>query len=272
MIEFVYLVSAILFFGVANFRRKIIMKNVELTEAPFWESFGFLPLIILVFLTIPITLETNFLLMCAASAVLISGAVGFLYFSLNDGYVSIVTTITNLNTHMAAIVAFLVFAEPFSFRLLAGISLAAFVIILLTKSKTVKPGKWLGFSLISLVFFALKNLVDKNISTSYEPLAGIAVISLFSIIVYGIPFAIGKKKATNKSKFVLATNGFLISIAFASLFMAFSILPLSIAAPVMGMNLLVTVLLGSYFLKEKLDRRAWIAVVLAVISVWLLAG
>lgn len=272
MIEWMYLFTAVLLFGIVNFLRKILMRGIETSEAPFWEALGFIPAMVIVFLTIPIVLSTDFLLLCIASAVFVSLAVIMLYRALQDGYVSIVTAVANLNTHLSAFLALIIFTEPFSFRLIFGILLAASVIILLTKSKTVKPGKWLGFSILSLLFFALKNLVDKTLSVGYDPLSAFAVISFISLFVYFVPFALGKRTASNKVILKLAGNGVLISIAFASLFMAFSLVPLSIAAPVAGMNMLVTALLGVYFLKEKLDRRAWIAIVIALVSIWLLAG
>ena len=56
MIEWLYMFASMLFFGVANFRRKNLMIGVEVTEAPFWESLGFLPVLIPVFFLVPLTL------------------------------------------------------------------------------------------------------------------------------------------------------------------------------------------------------------------------
>ena len=180
MIEWLYMLASLLAFGFANFFRKIILKGAEPTEAPFWESVGYIPAILFVLLTVPLTFSTEFLLLCLASGLLAAVAVTMLYWALKDGYVSTVTAIANLNTHVAAFLAFIILAEAFTPRLVLGILLAALVIILFAKSKTIKPGKWLAYSLLALLFFALKNLVDKTLSMGYDPMFAFAMVSIFS--------------------------------------------------------------------------------------------
>lgn len=272
MIGWLCLLVSVLFFGIANFRRKPFLEHAYPYEAQFWEGFGLVPAALLVLLTTPFAMGPGLLMLSAASAFFVTLAVLALYRALEDGQVSVVTAIANLNTHASAFLAFIVFSELFTPRIIAGILLAALVVVMLSKSGTARPGKWLLFSLISLAFFAVKNIVDKAISVSYNPLVGFAFVSLFGAAFYTIPFIFAKHRASNRTKLKLISNGALISIGFATLFIAFSLMPLSIAAPVASMNLLVTALLGAYFLREKLDTRAWLAIALALASVWLLAG
>lgn len=272
MIEWLYMLMSMLFFGIGNFNRKIIIKGLSTQEAIFWESIGMLPVVAFVFLTMHVPLTADFLGVCAVSAVLAAAATALYYIAIGKGYVSVVTTVVNLNTHVGALLAFLIFAEVFSLRLLAGILLAAVVVVLLGCDKALKPGKWMLFALLSLSGFAVKGLVDKVLTTAYDPLLAVGTVMFFTILIYALPFAASQKRSTTKRKAKLVGNGLIIGVAVLALFMAFSLVPLSIAFPVIGMNILVTVLLAAYFLKERLDRRAWLAIALAVLSVWLLAG
>jgi drug/metabolite transporter (DMT)-like permease len=272
MLNWVYMFGAMFLFGVVNFNRKIITKGIPTREALFWEGIGMLPLSAFVFLTMQVPLTLEFVGVCVVSAVLAAAATGFFYLAIGKGYVSAVTTVVNLNTQVGAVLAFVVFAEAFSFRLLAGIVLAAVVVLIMGYDKKLKPGKWMLFALLSLGAFAFKGLVDKYLTISYAPLLAVGTVMFITVLTFMFAFVFSEKKSTLERKVKLVGNGVLVSFAVFSLFMAFSLVPLSIAFPVIGMNTLVTVLLASYFLKERLDKRAWLAVALAVLSVWLLAG
>lgn len=272
MIEWIAVFGSALIFGIANFRRKPLLAKIEVNESLFWEGLGNLPLAIVILFLFPVTLDSQFLLLCLASAFLAALAVFAFFHAVRSGYVSAATAVMNLNSHIAAFLAFFVFAEVFTLRIAFGILLAALVVILLTKSKTVGPGKWLLFAVASMAFFSLKNLIDKTLSMGYNPLLATAIISFMLAAMYAVPLVFSKRKATTEIRMKFFSNGILISIAFASLFLSFNMLPLSVAVPIIGLNTLVTALLGVYFLKEKLDRRAWLAIALAVVSVWLLAA
>ena len=272
MIEWLALLVAVVFFGVANFRRKGFTRHASHYEAPFWESLGFLPVMALVLLFHPLRLSFDFILLSFGSAALVIFATLFFYRALKGGQVSIATTIASLSTHVSAFLAFIVFSEAFTARIIGGIILAATTVLLLTKSRTVRVGRWLLYAFLALFFFAFKNLIDKQISVSYDPLSGFVMISLLSIVMYASVWLPSKKRAPDKTKLKLASNGVLIAIAYAMALVAYSKLPLSVAAPVLGMNLLVTVMLGTSLLGERLDRRAWLGIAIALASVWLLAG
>ena len=87
MIAWVYLHTAVLLFGFVNFRRKVILKGAELTEAPFWESLGVLPVLAAILWMVPFESAPEFLLLCFISAGLGSAAIAFVYMALKDGYV-----------------------------------------------------------------------------------------------------------------------------------------------------------------------------------------
>jgi drug/metabolite transporter (DMT)-like permease len=272
MIEWLYVFASMLFFGLVNFNRKLLTKGIGTWEAVFWESLGFWPLILFMFLTTPLSFPPNMVVLCLGSALLYAVGMFSFFRALREGFVSAVATVTNLNGPIGALLAFIVLSEAFSGRLLLGIVAAAGVVFLLGNSKAIKPGNWLVLSLLSAVLLASKSLVDKSLAVTYSPLFTLAVITLFSTCIYFVPFAIGKKKATLKRKAALAGNGLLLAAAAVTMFLAFSALPLSIVLPVINMNTVITVFLGAYLLKERLDRRALLAVVLALVSIWLVAG
>lgn len=269
MIGWLALLVAVILFGVANFRRKAFMEHASAYEAPFWESIGFIPLALLALLYSPPPADASFFLLSFGSAAFVFFAIVLFYKALSDGFVSVVTATINLNTAASALLAFFVFSEAATPRALAGIALAAAAIVFLSGAHIREPGRWLLFSLASLFFFAIKNLFDKQLSVSYNPMAAFAVVSLITVALYSVLWAFSRHKAPPHVRLKLASNGLLISGAFAALFFAYSKLPLSVAAPVAGMNLVVTALLGIYLLRE---NSSWLGIAFAAASVWLLAG
>jgi undecaprenyl phosphate-alpha-L-ara4N flippase subunit ArnE len=85
--------------------------------------------------------------------------------------------------------------------------------------------------------------------------------------------AFKKSSSSEEHKIVLRIIGIILYIVQLSAWLfALSVLPLSVASPLMGMTYVSVALVGRIYLKEKISLQRWLGILTIVIGVSMIAG
>ncbi|OIO26873.1 hypothetical protein AUJ15_00230 [Candidatus Micrarchaeota archaeon CG1_02_55_41] len=271
-----YVFASFFLYGFAHFYRKTALEGIDPLVAGFVETISqFLVAWLAVFAFSQLTLQ-GFSIESVAAGFAVFAASACVFLALRSGYVSSVSTVINLNALVSVPLAIAFLGEFLSLRAAAGVALAILVVPLFRSARPASSGNWLKYSLLAMFFFGVMNHFNAFVTRSIGAFLAYAFLmtsaaAFFSVLVFS-----RKTRELHALRFASLEKLFFSGLVFATatlcMLKAFSLGPASIVVPAVNLNFLVTALLGVVFYKEALGSRGLLAVALAVVSVWLLAG
>ncbi|MBS3060537.1 MAG: EamA family transporter [DPANN group archaeon] len=271
----IFAVLGALLIGAGAFYRKVALKNIEPSVAALIESTGSAIISWVAVLLFGVSVSLQHAIWPLAGGFFTFLAIMFVYTALKTGPVSTITTIYNLNAVIAVPLGILLLGETLNSTASVGILLSIIVIFLVYSPEKIRGGAWLLHAIGAMASFGIMNYFIKSSADLMNPLLGFAILStstLLFLIVYNATMKareIRKVKSAALKDFAIVSV--LLSLGVISIFRAFALGPLSVVVPIANMNLIPTVFLSALVLKEKLDKKTWLAIALALPTVWLLS-
>jgi len=216
--------------------------------------------------------------------------------ALQIGDVNKVVPVDKMSTVLTMILAIIILGEPFWW--LTFVAMAIMVIgtmLMINKTKTVPQDSeqpmddksddrkrnwltsnlWLVYALLSLIFASLTSIlaklgmqsVDSNIGTFLRTIV-VAVMALF--IVIGQRKFQDVKKMTKSNWLFLIISGVLTGVSWLCYYGAIQMGNISIIVPIDKLSIVVTVIFSYIMFGEKLNRKAFIGLVLLTAGTLLL--
>ncbi len=271
---------AMVLYGIQNFIYKIVAEknlNTGLVLMTGFATAGMLSGILLYLNFVPLTGIHIFVFAAIqASFYLMSRYVKIESFK----YLPTVVALPISRTHFAitALLGIIVLKEQYTLSTILGISLFLIVVLILSGSNAKKgitaPNFRAGFALAvaTAIFTTVSEFMVKIAATQYNVLLFMFLSYVWLILPSHL---LNLKQGSNKrNKKPCVVYGFFIGLFnFASFFTVMSALktgPASVIFPVIGLNMLVTVLLAVIVYHEKITSRRLMALILSVIAIILL--
>lgn len=210
-----------------------------------------------------------------------TGASWICYFrALQLGDVNKVAPIDKSSTVLTMVLAFLFLNEAFSANMLIGmvLILAGTMLMIQKKEGAVPAGKsrsWFVWAVLSAVFASLTAILGKVGIQGVESNLGTAIRTVVVLILaWGIVFGRGLHKEIGKidkkSWLFLALSGLATGLSWMLYYHALQEGSASIVAPIDKLSILVTILFSGILLKEKLNRKSAVGLVLLTAGTMLL--
>ena len=267
-------------FGCVDVIAFLLSRQVNPRIVPLWTttlSVIFLG-IGLFFFPFPSLSITNMILLIAGSAIGVIALIAF-YKGLNLGKISVVVPIANVWPLIAVPISIFVLHESLNLDEAIGIFLAIIGTALVSlkyddviKLKFNKLAAGAKFALITMVgwgvFYTAVGFLSQSLgwfwSTELAQI-GVCIFMLFYLISTktGIGFPMQAK-----GKFVLF--GILLAVSFISYSISTNLGYVAITAPITGSSPLVTVLLGMFLLKERVEKSQFAGILLIVVGIALI--
>lgn len=210
-----------------------------------------------------------------------TGASWICYFrALQLGDVNKVAPIDKSSTVLTMVLAFLFLNEAFSANMLIGmvLILAGTMLMIQKKEGDAPAGKsrsWFVWAVLSAVFASLTAILGKVGIQGVESNLGTAIRTVVVLILaWGIVFGRGLHKEIGKidkkSWLFLALSGLATGLSWMLYYHALQEGSASIVAPIDKLSILVTILFSFILLKEKLNRKSAVGLVLLTAGTLLL--
>lgn len=210
-----------------------------------------------------------------------TGASWICYFrALQLGDVNKVAPIDKSSTVLTMVLAFLFLNEAFSANMLIGmvLILAGTMLMIQKKGGDAPAGKsrsWFVWAVLSAVFASLTAILGKVGIQGVESNLGTAIRTVVVLILaWGIVFGRGLHKEIGKidkkSWLFLALSGLATGLSWMLYYHALQEGSASIVAPIDKLSILVTILFSFILLKEKLNRKSAVGLVLLTAGTLLL--
>ena len=202
-----------------------------------------------------------------------TGASWLCYFkALQLGDVNKVAPIDKSSTVLTVLLAFLFLGEPLSLPQIFGVlGIGAGTLLMITKKETaekIPKGKsWLLFAFLSAVFASLTSIfgkigveqVESNLGTAIRT---IVVLVMACLMVFLTGEQTDIKNIDKKSGCFLFLSGITTGLSWLCYYRALQDGPASIVVPVDKLSIVVTVLFSSLILKETLNCKAAVGLLL----------
>jgi len=208
---------------------------------------------------------------------LATGASWLCYFkALQLGDVNKVTPIDKSSTVLTMILAFIILGESITL-----LKVVAMVIIFIgtymmierkkTEEKAVKNNKWLVFACGSAIFASLTAILGKIGIQGVESNLGTAIRTIVVLIMAWIVVFLTKKqgdikKIDKKSWKFICLSGVTTGISWLCYYRALQDGQASIVVPIDKLSILITIIFSYMFLKEKLNKKSLIGLILIVVG------
>lgn len=210
-----------------------------------------------------------------------TGASWICYFrALQLGDVNKVAPIDKSSTVLTMVLACLFLNEAFSANMLIGmvLILAGTMLMIQKKEEDAPAGKsrsWFVWAVLSAVFASLTAILGKVGIQGVESNLGTAIRTVVVLILaWGIVFGRGLHKEIGKidkkSWLFLALSGLATGLSWMLYYHALQEGSASIVAPIDKLSILVTILFSFILLKEKLNRKSAVGLVLLTAGTLLL--
>lgn len=210
-----------------------------------------------------------------------TGASWICYFrALQLGDVNKVAPIDKSSTVLTMVLAFLFLNEAFSANMLIGMVLILVGTMLMIQKKegdapAGKSRSWFVWAVLSAVFASLTAILGKVGIQGVESNLGTAIRTVVVLILaWGIVFGRGLHKEIGKidkkSWLFLALSGLATGLSWMLYYHALQEGSASIVAPIDKLSILVTILFSFILLKEKLNRKSAVGLVLLTAGTLLL--
>ena len=213
-----------------------------------------------------------FLLLSGAA----TGGSWLAYFkALKIGDVNKVSPIKKSSVILTVILAFIILREPISpigIGLIVVMALGTYLMINFKKSsKEVVGYQWLFYGLLAAVFASLTSILASIGIVGVEVNLGIAIRTLVVLVMaWGIVFFQGKQTEIKDIKgqdwFYIILSALATGGSWLFFFRALQTGPVSVVVPIDKLSILVTIAFSYFMLKEKMSSKAFIGLVLIVIS------
>ncbi len=274
-----------LFAGITAILAKIGIKNVDSNLATAIRS-----IIILIFSWIMVFVVGSFngleniefkTLMFLILSGLATGGSWLCYFkALQLGDVNKVTPIDKSSTVLTMILAFIMLGESFTFTKIIGmIGIGIGTYMMITKKedeeKLVENNKWLFFAILSAMFASLTSILGKIGISNIESNLGTAIRTIVVLIMAWVVVFVTKKQGEiknidKKSWLFICLSGITTGLSWLCYYKALQDGEASIVVPIDKLSILVTVLFSYIFLKEKLNKKSFIGLVVIVFGTLIL--
>lgn len=202
-----------------------------------------------------------------------TGASWLCYFrALQLGDVNKVAPVDKSSTVLTILLAYVLLGEPVSIAQglgILGIGAGTLLMIAKRDEETIKPQsrRWLLYACLSAVFASLTAIfgkigvehVESNLGTAIRT---VVVLVFAWLMVWMTGAQRGMKKIQRKGWGFLLLSGVTTGMSWLCYYRALQDGPASVVVPVDKLSILVTVLFSSLVLKEKLERRALVGLLL----------
>ena len=202
-----------------------------------------------------------------------TGASWLCYFrALQLGDVNKVAPIDKSSTVLTIILAFIFLGEPVSAAQIAGVAgIGAGTLLMITKKETdvadEKDGKWLIFALLSAIFASLTSIfgkigvedVESNLGTAIRT---VVVLAMAWLMVFVSGEQKGIKSIGKKSWLFLFLSGITTGLSWLCYYRALQDGLASVVVPIDKLSILVTVVFSWLILKERLEKKALVGLLL----------
>ncbi len=281
--------SAVLFgvfvlvaYGVQDFLIAIVSRKIGVLRSSIWLLLTQLVFLVVLapFLYVQINVTSTIIIIAVLTGLL--WVLGLILFtkSLIEGNISVVVTITSAWGAVTAILALILFKEVLSTMQALDISMVVLGTVLLSfdlnsflrgkkRTRAVGMSYALPTMLIYGAVFFLTSLMAK-LAGWFDAAFFITIPAVFFMFVYG--FAINDGINVNRVQIpVLVLIGCLGLIGFFSYNLGTQYNYTSIVAPISAASPLITVLLASVIVKEKLSGNQFLGIALVIVGLALLA-
>lgn len=274
-----------LFAGITAILAKIGIRNVDSNLATAIRS-----IIILIFSWIMVFVVGSFnglenieakTLMFLILSGLATGGSWLCYFkALQLGDVNKVTPIDKSSTVLTMILAFIMLGESFTFiKVIGMIGIGIGTYMMITKKedeeKLVENNKWLFFAILSAIFASLTSILGKIGISNIESNLGTAIRTIVVLIMAWVVVFVTKKQGEiknidKKSWLFICLSGITTGLSWLCYYKALQDGEASIVVPIDKLSILVTVAFSYIFLKEKLNKKSFIGLIILVIGTLIL--
>lgn len=278
--------GAALFAGATAILAKIGIKNVDSNLATAIRT-----IIILVFSWMMVFIVGSFneisdissktLIFLILSGVA-TGASWLCYFkALQLGDVNKVAPIDKSSTVLTMILAFIILGESISVTKvigMIGIALGTYMMIMKKKDNKIEEGntininsKWIFYALLSAVFASLTSILGKIGIEGIESNLGTAIRTIVVLIMAWVVVFVTKKQGDiknidKKSWIFICLSGITTGLSWLCYYKALQDGEASIVVPIDKLSILVTVAFSYIFLKEKLNTKSFIGLIIIIIG------
>lgn len=201
-----------------------------------------------------------------------TGASWLCYFhALKYGDVNKVAPIDKSSTILTMLLAFIFLHEEITWLkavCIVLIGLGTYMMIEKRESdKEKNEGAWLMFAVLSAVFAALTSILGKIGISGIDSTLGTAIRTFFVLImawvvVFYTKSTDGIKDITAKKYIFLVLSGITTGLSWLCYYKALQEGPASVVAPINILSILVTVIFSYVVLKEKLDKKSLLGLIM----------
>lgn len=203
-----------------------------------------------------------------------TGASWLCYFhALKYGDVNKVAPIDKSSTILTMLLAFIFLHEEITWLkavCIVLIGLGTYMMIEKRESdKEKNEGAWLMFAVLSAVFAALTSILGKIGISGIDSTLGTAirtfvVLIMAWVVVFYTKSTDGIKQITAKDYIFLILSGITTGLSWLCYYKALQDGPASVVAPIDKLSILVTVIFSYVVLKEKLDKKSLLGLIMLV--------
>jgi transporter family protein len=281
----IYGLGSALFAGITSVLAKIGIKNVDSNLATALRT-----VVVLVFAWAMVLMVGSFDQIAAISGKsllflvlsgLTTGGSWICYFkALQLGDVNKVVPIDKSSTILTMLLAFLLLGEPISTNMILGmVAIGAGTYLMIQKQKGTAEsganGQWLVFALFSALFASLTSILGKIGIEGVESNLGTAirtavVLVMAWVVVFMTKGQKGIHRIDRKSWLFIGLSGLATGLSWMCYYKALQLGRASLVVPVDKLSILFTVGFAYLFLRETLNRRSLIGLVLLTTGTLLL--
>lgn len=276
---FVFALITLVLFGLKNFFEKLSAEKGDIEVIMMIERVTALFIISLSFIFYimksgeSVLVLNKGVLVALLAAIFMVGGTFFLYLSLKKYSLALVSPVTSLAPLIPAGLGVILLGEKINAFWIAGLFLAVIAFFFFTyKSEKFKIS---GLPFLAMGAFGLMSFSNKLAVGLISPFFATFLVFFFAIIFYLIFFIFKtKKKKIIINKEIITKSiaaGICLGLGSVFFFTALSLGPVSRISFIVDLNIVLTVGLALFFLKEKLDFYRYIGIIVAVISIILLS-
>ncbi len=276
-----YAFSAAIFAGLTAILAKIGIKNIDSNLATAIRT-----IIILIFSWLMVFIVGSFndiqnisnkTLIFLILSGLATGGSWLCYFkALQLGDVNKVAPIDKSSTILTMILAFIILGESLTFTKVIGmIFICIGTYMMITKKdeveKVIKNNKWMFYAILSAVFASLTSILGKIGISEVESNLGTAIRTIVVLVMAWIVVFVTKKQEKikyidKKSWIFICMSGITTGLSWLCYYKALQDGEASVVVPIDKLSILFTVILSYVFLKEKLNQKSFIGLIILVVG------
>ena len=280
-----YAFASALFAGLTAILAKIGIKNVDSNVATAIRT-----IIILIFSWLMVFIVGSFntisyisnkTLIFLILSGLATGGSWLCYFkALQLGDVNKVTPIDKSSTILTMILAFIMLGENLNITKMLGmiaIGIGTYMMIIKkdTDEKLIENNKWMFYAILSAVFASLTSILGKIGISGIESNLGSAIRTIVVLIMAWVVVFVTKKQneiknIDKKSWIFICLSGITTGLSWLCYYKALQDGEASVVVPIDKLSILVTVAFSYVFLKEKLNKKSLIGLIMIVIGTLIL--